>query len=286
MTDSRILLCTDLDRTLIPNGHQPESPQARARFSDFCRRPEVSLTYVTGRHQQLVQQAIETYQLPMPDYVITDVGTKIYEVGDHEWLELSEWETLIGADWQGNSRQQLEAYLSGIEGIEPQESTKQNTHKLSYYLPLDVDHQAIMKQMQACLQARNIAASLVWSVDEPEQIGLLDVLPLNASKLHAIEFLQHHLGFSDNQILFAGDSGNDLHVLSSHIQSVLVANASAEVRSQAQTLSSKHGNAEQLYLASGSGDDDNGNYASGILQGVCHFMPQFCRVIESRKPKQ
>lgn len=285
MNDLRLLLCTDLDRTLIPNGHQPESSDARRRFSRFCQNPEVTLVYVTGRHQQLVQQAIEVYELPQPDFVITDVGTKIYEVVDQKWIELSEWESLIGADWQGKRRQQLEVYLSGVDALERQEEAKQNTYKLSYYLPLNADHQAVMKQVQACLQAQNIAASLVWSVDEPEQVGLLDILPQSASKLHAIEFLQHHLGFSDKQLVFAGDSGNDLHVLSSHLQAVLVANASAEVRSQAQTLSSRHGNATQLYLAKDSGDEDNGNYANGILQGVCHFMPDFCRVIEMREAK-
>ena len=34
----RLLLCTDLDRTLIPNGPQPESPRARAAFRGAGRR--------------------------------------------------------------------------------------------------------------------------------------------------------------------------------------------------------------------------------------------------------
>lgn len=285
MSDFRLLLCTDLDRTLIPNGHQPESPNARLRFSRFCQNPEVTLAYVTGRHQQLVQQAIEEYQLPQPDFVITDVGTKIYQVVDKDWIELRDWENLISTDWQGKSRQQLEVYLKDVDALERQEEAKQNTYKLSYYVSLDSDHHALMQQVDESLEAQGIAASLVWSVDEPAQVGLLDILPRSASKLHAIEFLQHHLGLSDKQLLFAGDSGNDLHVLSSHLQSVLVANASAEVRTQAQTLSSSQGNVEQLYLAGEKSKDDNGNYASGILQGVCHFMPEFCCLIESRKAK-
>ena len=32
----RLLLCTDLDRTLIPNGPQPESPGARAHFATLA----------------------------------------------------------------------------------------------------------------------------------------------------------------------------------------------------------------------------------------------------------
>ena len=56
-----MLLCTDLDRTLIPNGDQPEHPAARKLFREFCRLPEVTLVYVTGRHQALVKQAIEEF---------------------------------------------------------------------------------------------------------------------------------------------------------------------------------------------------------------------------------
>jgi hypothetical protein len=50
----RLLLCTDLDRTLIPNGPQPESPGAREIFSCVVNDTRVVLAYVTGRQRQLV----------------------------------------------------------------------------------------------------------------------------------------------------------------------------------------------------------------------------------------
>jgi len=74
----QLLLCTDLDRTVLPNGPQPESDTARSRFAALAARPEVTLVYVTGRDQQLVRKAITNYCLPRPDYVISDVGTIIY----------------------------------------------------------------------------------------------------------------------------------------------------------------------------------------------------------------
>ena len=64
---NRLLLCTDMDRTIIPNGHQPEHPDARERFRQLCSLPAVKLVYVTGRHLQLVEQAIADYNLPEPD---------------------------------------------------------------------------------------------------------------------------------------------------------------------------------------------------------------------------
>ena len=74
-----VLICTDLDRTLLPNGKQPESPAARRRFAEFAAREEVRLAYVTGRHLALVEKAIANYVLPRPDFVIADVGTSLYE---------------------------------------------------------------------------------------------------------------------------------------------------------------------------------------------------------------
>lgn len=58
------------------------------------------------------------------------------------------------------------------------------------------------------------------------------MLPRNATKLHGIEFLQQRLGYGHSEVIFAGDSGNDLPVLVSPIPSVLVANASAELKQQ------------------------------------------------------
>jgi hypothetical protein len=73
--------------------------------------------------------------------------------------------------------------------------------------------------------------------------------------------------------LFAGDSGNDLTVMASHLPAVLVANASDEVREQALELARRNGLVERLYLARGGFLELNGNYAAGILEGVAHFHP-------------
>ena len=94
-----LLVCTDLDRTLIPNGPQSESQEARTRFTRFVAHPEITLAYVSGRHRALVEQAIGNYRLPVPDFVIGDVGTTIYRVGaSQEWAHLDAWEEEIGKD--------------------------------------------------------------------------------------------------------------------------------------------------------------------------------------------
>lgn len=274
MKRDNLLLCTDLDRTIIPNGYQPEHPEAREQFRQLCALPEITLVYVTGRHQQLVRQAIEQYALPSPDFAITDVGTRIYRLDQTEWHELLPWQEQIAADWRGKTHHQLQRALSSNQELQLQEQSKQNDFKLSYYLPLDAEREKILKQVEQQLIELDVAASLIWSIDEAEQIGLLDVLPRNATKLHGIEFLQHQLGYPREQLLFAGDSGNDLQVLASPIRSILVANAEQQIKQQAQQLAEQNDCLESLYLAQQNSFPLGGNYSAGVLQGVVFFNPE------------
>ena len=270
----RLLLCTDLDRTLIPNGQQPESPQARDRFSRICASPRLTLAYVSGRHRSLVQQAIDDYRLPCPDYVVGDVGTTIYRVERAEaWCHLEEWERKIGSDWGGHSHADLVALFADLSDLRMQEGGKQNRYKLSYYVALKVDRAAILKTMGERLRATGVDATLVWSVDEPAGIGLLDVLPASASKVGAVEFLMRSLGFSRANTLFCGDSGNDMPVLVSPVPAVLVKNAAPDVRQQAIESCKALQTCETLYLAKGGYLGMNGNYSAGILEGVAHYHP-------------
>ena len=134
--------------------------------------------------------------------------------------------------------------------------------------------------IQQCLQEEHIQASLIWSVDEPAGIGLLDVLPKCATKLHALGFLQAGLGISQADTLFAGDSGYDLPVLASDIPSVLVANAMSSVAEDAVLAAEAFGNKQSLYLARGDFLGMNGNYSAGILEGVAHYHPELVELFD------
>jgi len=280
---ARLLLCTDLDRTLLPNGEQPESPPARALFARLAARPGVTLVYVTGRHRALVQAALDEYQLPRPAHVIADVGTSLYDVGPVAWQHNHNWQVEIAADWAGTTHAQLVALFAGMTQLELQEPDKQNDFKLSYYLALEVDRLALMARMQELLQDRGVRASLIWSIDELQQVGLLDVLPAGATKLHALDFLRTRLGFGLAETLFAGDSGNDLPVLASNIPAVLVANASEAVRMAALQQATALGHQAALYLARGGFQGMNGNYSAGILEGLAHFLPASLDFLDSEQ---
>ncbi len=269
-----ILLCSDLDRTLLPNGPQSESPGARRLLQRLAERPELTLAYVSGRHQGLLQQAIEEYDLPVPDYAIGDVGTTIYAIEDGHWRPWDSWYEAIAPDWRGKTREDLQAWFADIDLLRLQEAEKQNDFKLSYYAPADTERDNLLSEMRQRLDAQGIRASLIWSIDEATDIGLLDVLPEHATKLHAIKFLMKHTGFTPEQTVFAGDSGNDLPALTSGLQAVLVKNARDDVRDEALQQVQAAGHSDFLYLAQGGLLGMNGNYSAGVLEGLVHFLPQ------------
>jgi sucrose-6F-phosphate phosphohydrolase len=270
--NDKILICTDLDRTLLPNGEAPESPLARELFRKIAQHPEVRLAYVTGRHRELVVEAIADFQLPTPNYVLADVGSSIYEVNG-EWRQWQAWQDEIAPCWHGFKHEQLAELFDDVRELRLQEAAKQNRFKLSYYVPLEADTKALLAEMERRLEMNSIRASLIWSIDDLEHVGLLDILPQNATKLHAIEFLMQNQGYQHANTLFAGDSGNDLPVLASGVNSVLVANAREDVRQQAVELAAEQGNSDCLYIAQGGLKGMNGNYSAGIIEGLLHFIP-------------
>ena len=271
----RLLICTDLDRTLIPNGPQAESPLARQHFSILVSHAEISLAYVSGRHRSLVEQAITEYSLPVPEFVIGDVGTTIYRVGaSHEWQHDGMWENEIIQDWGENRHADLERLLADLSPLQIQESDKQNHCKLSYYVPLQVDTIALSELITTRLKAAGANCRLIWSIDEQADVGLLDILPQGASKYHAIRALVREHEFNLEDTVFCGDSGNDIEVLVSPIPSVLVANGSDEVRTQAVSEAEANEQAGRLYVAQGGWMGMNGNYAAGMLEGIAYYHPE------------
>lgn len=270
----QILFCSDLDRTILPNGPQSESTAARPLLRMLSARPEVVLVYVSGRNRQLLQQAIEQYDIPVPDYAVGDVGTTIYAIESGQWIASRSWQERIAPDWHGTSHQKLAEILAVLKPLKLQEPEKQNTFKLSYYLNPTEDIATLVTAAEKILLRAQIKATIIWSIDETENIGLFDVLPASATKLHAVRFLMEHLKMPTSRTVFAGDSGNDLPVLVSDLQAVLVKNATDEVRQEALKLAKQNGALHNLYLAQGNFLGMNGNYSAGALEGLAHYLPE------------
>ncbi len=269
-----ILLASDLDRTLLPNGTQEESPAARPLLRAMGRRAEIALAYVSGRHLALVDAAIAEFDVPVPTYVIGDVGSTIYYREGGRWVSWTQWGDAIAPCWNGYTGSQLMPLFEDLQDLRLQEPARQMNHKLSYYTATDIDRNALLAEMKRRLAGRGVRASLIWSMDETSDTGLLDVLPETATKLGALRFLMQTHGFALTDTVFAGDSGNDLPVLTSELQGILVANAQDQVREEAERLARAAGHEGQLYLAHGGFLGMNGNYCAGVLEGLAHYIPR------------
>lgn len=277
------LLCTDLDRTLLPNGEQPESALARPLLWHLLESRHMKLAYVSGRDLGRVLQAIAEYELQHPDAIVADVGTSIYVPVDGDWQLHQQWHEHIGADWNGLDSDGIATLVNRIDAgrsMQPQEDDRQSRYKRSYYLPMSLDTQALSETLQTHLSEQGVHASLIFSDDPLKAVKLLDILPVHATKLEAVMHIQSMLNIDHDQCLFSGDSGNDVTALASPLLSVTVANADMPTRRAVQELAMQNGTGSGSYQAEGGievagGHCLNGNYAAGIIEGLLHFRPDW-----------
>lgn len=269
----RLLLCCDLDGTLLPNSGAAESGGARDALRALAMREDVALAFATGRNRALVESAMREYDLPPPDYVIGDVGTSIHRVQAGRWSGCAAWDAIMTADWAGVQRSDIGSRLASIEGLVPQEDHKQYRFKASFYAPAGIDADALLRDVARCLEPVGMTWQSVFSIDEAAGVALLDIVPAAGGKFNALDYLRRRLDMDGDSVLFAGDSGNDLEVLASPLPAVLVANARADVARQALAAANAQGTTARLYLARGGFLGMNGNYAAGVLEGAAHFHP-------------
>jgi len=151
-------------------------------------------------------------------------------------------------------------------------------YKRSYVLTPGAERTRLESDVRAPLEADGIRAALVFSHDPEAGIELLDVLPADGTKLHAVRHVREALDVPLAGTVYAGDSGNDLDVLVSDVPAVLVANGDAATRQAAVGGVRASGREDRLYLA-GEGVDASrygrlsGCYAGGIVEGLVHFHP-------------
>ena len=273
ITDQTLLLCMDMDRTAIPNGADPESPEARPALRKLAGRSEILIAYVTGRRRELIQSAIQTYQLPEPHFAAGDVGSSLYTVSNGSWSDMPGWNDALSVGWNGLDGESIRKVWKEIQDVRLQEERAQSRYKVSFYTPEKIDRQKLFQQVREQLNPLGIEVNLIWSVDEATNQGLLDILPPNADKAHAVRFLAQAIGLPKERVLFAGDSGNDLPALLSGFPAILTRNASNDVREEAISAAKSQGITGTLYCAKGLPNGMNGNYAAGVLEGLAHYHP-------------
>lgn len=262
------ILATDLDRTLLPNGSWPADPGAIDLFNDLTRKQEVLVVYVTGRNLDLTERAIGEFGIRYPDVLIGDVGTSIRRYGKDGWQSDEGWNRHVRRTSPRWNADAVRGAVSGLDGLVEQEREHCGPFKQSYY----VDHnrkEIVLDAVDRRVKGR-FDEVIVYSFDSQSGDGLLDFLPQSATKQTALEYIAGEFGVEKSEVVFCGDSGNDIFPLTAGFCGVLVRNADEQlvesVKQAAET------NPEiRFYHAHGSFKGLNGFYASGVIEGAYHY---------------
>ncbi len=177
--------------------------------------PTLAFGVATGRSLQEAERLLGEWGQPAPDVLITSVGAEIYwRVGarlspDHDYVRH------IDAGWDAK---EIDRRIACLCGVDPQPPVEQRRHKKSYFV----------SEPSAIAALREAVADLPVRVIHSHG-RLLDILPERAGKGAAMMWVARVMGIGLDHVFAAGDSGNDLDMLTACRNGILVANYSAEL---------------------------------------------------------
>jgi sucrose-6F-phosphate phosphohydrolase len=269
------ILATDMDRTLLPNGSWDGDEQAISLFNELTEKFGVLVVYVTGRNLQLTEEAIEEYGVRRPDVLIGDVGTSIRKYQKGEWHFDDGWIEHVRRSSPRWDADAIKAAVSGIRGLREQEPEHLNPFKQSYY----VDHELrdeVLRAVDERVKGKYDEV-IVYSFDSQDGKGLLDFLPDSATKQTALEYVADEYECDHADVVFCGDSGNDIFPLTAGFSGVLVRNADEQLVENVRQ-SMEQNDRLRVYFACGDFMGLNGNYTSGVIEGAYHYGV-FCQEV-------
>jgi sucrose-6F-phosphate phosphohydrolase len=262
------ILATDLDRTLLPNGEWLADDNAIEMFNRLTKEQDVLVVYVTGRNLDLTENAIKQYGVRYPDFLCGDVGTSIRKYENGAWRFDDGWVAHVrqaSPKWDAAA---VQAAVVGIEGMREQEREHCNQFKQSYY----VDHankDDILKHVEARISGK-FDEVLIYSFDPKNGNGLLDIQPASATKQTALEYVAAAHDTPKSEVVFCGDSGNDIFPLTAGFCGVLVRNADEQLVANVKKAMNESPDIK-AYFAQGNFNGLSGYYTSGVIEGAYFY---------------
>ncbi|MBY0260596.1 HAD-IIB family hydrolase [Methylobacterium sp.] len=236
----RQLLVCDIDNTLVG------CEAALGTFRRWrSRQAGLAFGVATGRSFHSAMAVLEQQASPRPQVMITSVGSEIYHLDPNgvTYTADAAWRASVSTGWD---RVGVLASLSGLDGLVPQGPLEQRGHKLSYFGDAET-----AQRVRAALARAGLSANVIHSHGR-----YLDILPEAASKGTAVAHVRALYGLPERAVFVAGDSGNDVEMLRTGVQAIIVANYSDDLASNAAL--------QHSYVARAS-------HARGIIEGVRHF---------------
>ena len=231
-------LFSDLDQNLLGN---PEAltPFIRALQAN---RKSVLFGIATGRRHDSAMKVMKKNKIPMPDVLITGLGTEIHY--NPNQVEDAAWKLHIDHLWNPRI---IRRCLKDLPGMKLQPKLEQSGFKISYYI--DPHIAPAIQDINKLLHQEGQAANVVLSFGQ-----YLDIIPVRASKGLALRWVAESHDIPLERILAAGGSGADEDMMRGNMLAVVVANRHNEELSDLVHV-------EEIFFASRP-------YAEGILEAI------------------
>jgi len=196
------------------------------------------------------------------------VGTTIRKYADGQWSFDEGWVAHVrraSPRWNADA---IRAVVADVEGMREQEAEHLNQFKQSYYVEHSRNDE-VLAAVDARVKGRFDEVA-IYSFDSQDGKGLLDFLPNSATKQTALEYVAEEHETPKGEVVFCGDSGNDIFPLTAGFSGVLVRNADDQLVENVKAAMS--GNpALKVYFAKGGFMGLSGYYTSGVIEGAYHY---------------
>jgi sucrose-phosphate synthase len=248
-TKSRLPTLDRLAVSAIDNSLIGDRAALKELFVQLYHAANLKIGFViaTGRSLDSTLRELRQWDIPMPDILITSVGSEIYYAhqGRHIVQDHS-WQKHIDYRWKPEA---IRKVLKGLPGLRLRGKQEQRAFKVSYYV--NPAMAPSMVQIKQLLRTNDLHANIIFSNNVN-----LDILPIRAAKGLALRYLSLKWGIPLERVFVAGDSGNDIGMLQGETLAAVVANHSVEL----DKLRGK----PRIYFA-------KAEYARGVLEGLQHY---------------
>jgi sucrose-phosphate synthase len=232
---------TDIDNTLLGDS------EGLGQFLQFIREKRKKFLFgiATGRRLDSALAILKKYRIPMPDILITSLGTEIYFAP--QLIADIAWTYHIDHLW---TPQVLRRIIGELPGLALQAKSERSRFKLSYNY--DSNTAPPMEEILTVLRQQELSVNPTLSFGQ-----FFDIVPARASKGQALRYFARQWNIPLDRILVTGGSGADEDMLRGNTLGVVVANRHRE---ELSILS----DAEHVYFAERP-------YALGILEAIEHY---------------
>lgn len=208
---TKYLIVCDLDNTLIGADASRFGVDLFRTMINQLRNDsdDINIGYASGRSALSMENQVNQWYLPIPDILISNVGTDV-----RRWdafISDPNYSIMIQDSWEFS---RLITLLKKLDlDFHPEEY---QTHNKISINATSSEFEKVLNY----IRSHNLKVRAVYSSDKN-----LDIIPIKAGKGNAVEYVRQALEIEKDNVIVAGDSGNDRSMFRLGYKGIVVNNA-------------------------------------------------------------